>query len=89
MPKRKIIFILVLIIFLLIIGSLVYFLVFQKPAEKSPIVPEEKTIEEVLQSLTAPEGETPEISEETMENLTAPGGGEVSGDVIRSLTALQ
>ena len=70
MPKIKII-ILIVIVLLLIIGGLVYFLVFKKPAEKPRIVPEEKTIEEILQSLTAPEGGE-EVSEEVLQSLTAP-----------------
>lgn len=69
MLKRKIIFI--LIVFVLIAGGIVYFLVFRKPAEKPPIVPEEKTIEEILQSLTAPGGGE-EVSEDIIRSLTAP-----------------
>lgn len=48
----------------------------------------EKTMEEILQSLTAPENrEKTEISAETLDSLTAPGKGEVSEDILNSLTA--
>ena len=72
MFRIKVIFITVLIIFLLIIGGLVYFLIFQKPAEQPPQVPSgEKTAEEILQSLTAP-GAGEEVSEDILKSLTAP-----------------
>ena len=91
MPKRKTIFILVLIIiFILVIGGTIYF--FIKPEAKKPspqIPPKEKSLEEKLQDLTAPAGEMPEVSEETLESLTAPKGGEVSEDIIKKLTAPQ
>ena len=72
MSSTRIIFIsiLVLIIFLLIVGGIVYFLVFQKPAEK-PEALEEKTMEEILQSLTAP-SEGARVSEDVLKSLTAP-----------------
>lgn len=76
-----------LITFILIVGGIVYILVFQKPVEQLPVL-EEKTLEEKLQNLTAPSGETPEVSEEAIESLTASGGGEeVSEEVLQSLTA--
>ena len=87
MSKRKIIF--VLITFLLIVGTIVYFLVFKKPAEEPP-VSEEKTLEEKLQDLTVPtDGEVPEVPEGVIESLTAPGGGEVLEDILQSLTVPQ
>lgn len=87
MSKRKIIF--VLITFLLVIGSIVYFLFFKKPAEQPSLVPsEEKIIEEILKDLTAPLiGEKPEVPEEVTKSLTAPEGGEISEDILQSLTA--
>ena len=61
----------ILIISALIIGGVVYVLIFKKTVEQPP-VSEEKTLEEKLQSLTAPAGETPEISEDILQKLTAP-----------------
>ena len=66
---KKFLFIISLIILILVIGGLIYFLLFKKPAEKPSLVPEEKTMEEIL------------------EDLTAPGEGEVSEDILKSLTA--
>ena len=87
MLKPKTILISAILIFLLIVGSIVYLLVFKKPVE-SPPVPEEKTLEEKLQSLTAPARATSAVPEGVIENLTAPGGGEeVSEDIIQKLTA--
>lgn len=90
LPKR-IKLIIVLLISLLTIGGIVYFLVFKKPAEKPPagMPAEEKTMEEILQSLTAPSGgEKSEVSKEIIKSLTAPGkGGEISEEILQSLTA--
>ena len=86
--KKAILIISLSLIILLFIGSFVYFLIFKKPAEKPPLVPEEKTLEEILKDLTAPQGvEATEVSKEVIESLTAPQKGEVSEDIIESLTA--
>ena len=77
----------IIIILTVIVGGIVYFLVFKKPAEQ-PLILEEKTLEEKLQSLTAPARATSAVPEGVIENLTAPGGGEeVSEDIIQKLTA--
>ena len=86
MFKRIIIPILIILIFA--VGGIVYFLVFQKPTEEKLPVQREKTLEEKLQEVTAPESEVrPKIPKEIIESLTAPGRGEVSEDIIQSLTA--
>lgn len=93
MPRRKIIFILALITFFLIVGSIIYFAVTPKieKIEKEPLpqIPaQEKTLEEVLKDLTVPTvEEKPEVSEEIIKFLTAPEKGEVSEDILKELTA--
>ena len=73
MIQKRNIFIAIFIISFLIVGSIVYFLVFKNPEEKAPAVEKEKTMEEILKDLTAPPiGEIPEVSEETIKSLTAP-----------------
>lgn len=54
----------------LITGIIIYFWFFEKLNE-SPEVAEEKRIEEILQSLTAP-GVGDEVSEDIINSLTAP-----------------
>jgi len=81
---KKLLFrIIPLIIFILIAGSFIYFLISRKPVKEQPIFGE-KTVEEILQNLTAPiNGEQSKVSEEILKLLTAPGKG---GDIIKSLT---
>lgn len=83
--KRKV---LVLIVSILIIGVILYFFIFK---EKTVEVgtQKEKTLEELLDDLTAPtNGEKTEVSAEILESLTAPKKGiKVSEDIIKSLTA--
>lgn len=88
MQFKRNLLIYVLIIFSLAVGALVYFFIFKKLAEQSPLVPsEEKTIEEILKDLTVPAaGEKPEISKETIQSLTASRKGEASEEVLKSLT---
>ena len=76
------------ILSLLLLG----FFVFQiKKAEKiKQPVEKEKTLEEIIQNLTAPEGELPQVPKEVIENLTAPEkkqSSEVPKEVIQGLTA--
>ena len=58
----------------------------EKPEEKKPTG---KTMKEILESLSAPEGTAEPISEETRENLSAPSGNSnaVSQDILDSLSA--
>ena len=72
LDKKIFLFYLIISLFALVLisGVILYFWFFGKSAE-SPKVTEEKTTEEILQSLTAPEtGE--EVSEEVLRSLTAP-----------------
>ena len=84
--KRKIYLIIVsLVVFaLLVLG---FFIFRVKIAEKPP-AEKEKTLEEILQSLTAPEGELPQVPEEVIEDLTALEKlPDVSEEIIQGLTA--
>ena len=77
------------IIGLLVIGILIYFAiqkVGQKPIGKPPLTPQ-KTLEDTLKDLTAPEKGEIEISKKVLDSLTAPGkGSRVSEDVLKNLT---
>jgi len=88
LEKKIIILIPIAILIFLIIGVIIYFSIFKESTEESPVL-EEKTLEKKLQALTAPTGESPEVSEEVIKKLTAPIGGEerVSEDILRKLTA--
>ncbi len=92
MLQRKKPLIFISIILILFAGSIVY-LFFKIKALKSAPVPKEKTMEEILETLTAPEGNEPLSAEErkTLETLTAPKKKTppVSDDVLKSLTAPQ
>ncbi|KKS91554.1 MAG: hypothetical protein UV65_C0003G0007 [Parcubacteria group bacterium GW2011_GWF2_43_11] len=70
MLDKKIFLLYLVFIIALVLGIVLYFWLFGKPAE-SPQVSEEKTTEEILQSLTAP-GEGEGASEEVLRSLTAP-----------------
>lgn len=78
MSERKTIISIVIILFLIFTGSFAYFLIFKKPVVK--------TKEDILQSLTASAEIKIEVSEKTVESLTAPKGHIIPEDVLRSLT---
>ena len=88
--KSQLILIIVLII---IFGGIIGWSVWQKgeiskPEPTPTISPEVKTTKEILKDLTAPQTEkTPEVSEKTIESLTAPKEKEVPEDIIKNLTA--
>lgn len=86
MPQKRIIFIVIFIISI-IIGGIIYCLVFKKPTEKEEIPSEGKTLEEVLKSLTAPEQEKIEVPEKVLKELSAPKNEiKVPEEVLKSLT---
>ena len=89
--KRKIIVGLISLACLLIIGGIVYFYLKTKTENKiSPQsqVKEEKNLEGIMKSLTAPQtGKNTQLSAETIKSLTAPQKGQVSEDILKTLTA--
>ncbi len=80
------------IIGLLVTGILIYFAIqkeWLKPSEK-PSAPAQKTLEDTLKDLTAPEGVGVEIPKDVLKKLSAPEGKlHVSEDVLQNLTAPQ
>ena len=90
MAQKKVIFIILLIIFLLLIGSIIYLVIKLKLEKEAFQIPsKEKTLEEVLKDLTVPaSGERSEVPEEVKKNLTAPQQEEkFSEEVLKNLTA--
>ncbi|MDP3990764.1 MAG: hypothetical protein Q8P63_00440 [Candidatus Nealsonbacteria bacterium] len=87
MTKRDVFLLIVVLAVLIALAMVIDF--FNKPEEE--IKSEEKTMEEILQSLTAPpEGEGTEVSAQILKSLSAPEKGEVpSEDILKSLTAPQ
>jgi uncharacterized protein YneF (UPF0154 family) len=88
--KKFLPYFILIVIGILIIAVLIYFIspkIWQKAAEKPPLTPQ-KTLEDTLRELTAPENGKIEISKKVLDSLTAPGkGGRVSEDVLENLTA--
>jgi len=89
-PKKKNILICILIVVLLAAGSVAY-IVFKINKSKAVPVSEEKIMEDILKSLTAPEKEEPLSAKEieNLKNMTAPEKKTqpVSEDILKSLTA--
>jgi len=87
---RHIIIAVVLIVaVLLIAGFFLYFRKISKPPVEKPLSPEEVQ-KQIIDSLTAPEGEEVKVPKEVMESLSAPTGTEptpVPDDVLKNLTA--
>ena len=88
--KRRTIYLIVsFVIFALVVSG--FFIFQEKIIEKlKPPAEKEKTLEETLQELTAPEGELPQVPKEVIENLTAPGKEkypEISEETIKNLSA--
>jgi len=77
-------------IILLISIVLICLILFKEKPKPSEEPVEERTLEEVLKSISAPSGKEVEIPEEILENISAPpgeGSPEVSQEIIDSLTA--
>lgn len=100
--KKSIIYLAIVLIAVLIIGVVVYFVFFKKEAVPEEPIVGEKTIEEIIEDLTAPESEEEiQVSDEVIQSLTALESeespqeqseeGEITGgvgqDIIDSLTA--
>lgn len=100
--KKSIIRLAIILIAVLIIGVVVYFVFFKKETVPEEPIVGEKTMEQIIEDLTAPQnGEQVQVSDEIIQSLTASqpdesGQGEtigeisadqVSQDIINSLTA--
>ncbi len=73
------------ILILAIVAILSLYVYFINKSQEETVM----SMEEILESLTAPEGSAEPVSEEVFESLTAPEGTnvEISEEVLNSLTA--
>lgn len=100
-PKAHLVLVIVLIA-VLVIGIVVYLIFFKEQTVPQEPMVGEKTIEEIVQDLTAPQNEEQvQVADEVIQSLTAPepdesgqeetaeeiSADQVSQDIIDSLTA--
>jgi len=87
-PDKKSLQYLGIIIVIAVLVCFGYFYYLKKTEIKEVLEQEpfEKTMEEILESLSAPPGGAEPISDETREDLSAPSESEVSEDVLKNLT---
>ncbi len=80
----------IILIIALIGGGIIYFFFFEEESSPQESIPPVKSAEEILEDLTASVSGEPEITQEIIETLTAPGQGigpEQIQEIIDSLTA--
>ena len=87
--KNLLLYLIIVVIILLITLFFWYFFKTTKKEKEEP----ERTLEDILrEDLTAPAGEIPQVSPETINNLSAPQGSQankVEEEVIQALTPPQ
>ena len=98
--KKSIIYLAIVLIAVLIIGVVIYFVFFKKEAVLEEPIVGEKTMEQIIDDLTAPQSGEVQVPDEIIQSLTAPEPeessqeqseeGETTGgveqDIIDSLT---
>lgn len=90
--NKKSIFYLGIIILVSLLSLLLIWYFSRMPESPQPTfipkIEKEKTMEEIIKDLTAPQATaTPQVSEKVIKSLTAPKEKGVSKDIIKSLTA--
>ena len=78
------------VIILLVSLVLVFLVLFKEEPKASEELVEEKTLQEILKSISSPPGKKVEIPEEVLESISAPpeeSPSEASQEIIDSLTA--